>query len=186
MMQGDFHGMEGLKVGRNFRGSVLPWRFGTPRARCKAALNDTLAETQSTQRERRVRVMTENEIGKQIVDSAVQIHRELGPGLLEMVYEIILAHELRHRGLRVERQIPIAIEYQGLKFDEGFRADLIVGGKVIVELKCVEKLNNAHRKQLLTYLRLTGLSLGYLLNFSETLMKDGITRTVNRLVEEHQ
>ena len=130
--------------------------------------------------------MTENEIGKQIVDSAVQIHRELGPGLLETVYEIILAHELRQRGLGVERQISIAIEYQGLKFDEGFRADLIVEDKVVVELKCVEKLNNAHRKQLLTYLRLTGMRLGYVLNFGGALMKDGITRTVNRLVEEDQ
>ncbi len=94
--------------------------------------------------------MIENEIGKQIIDSAVQIHRELGPGLLEMVYEIILAHELRQRGLRIERQVPVAIKYQGLKFNEGFRADLIVENKVIVELKCVEKLNNAHKKQLLT------------------------------------
>ncbi|MCZ6525200.1 MAG: GxxExxY protein [Gammaproteobacteria bacterium] len=115
--------------------------------------------------------MTENQIGKWIVDVAVQIHREMGPGLLERVYESILAHELRQRGLQVERQLPIAIEYQGLKFDEGFRADLIVENKVIVELKCVEKLNNAHKKQLLTYLRLTGMKLGYLLNFSEALMK---------------
>ena len=130
--------------------------------------------------------MTENEIGKQIVDSAVQIHRELGPGLLENVYETILTHELRQRGLGVERQVSIAIEHQGLKFDEGFRADVIVENKVIVELRCVEKLNNAHRKQLLTYLRLSGMRLGYLLNFSQALMKDGITRTVNRLVEEDQ
>jgi len=128
--------------------------------------------------------MTENEIGKQIVDVAVRVHRELGPGLLEMVYEVILANELRQRGLHVERQISIGIEYQGLKFDEGFRADIIVENKVIVELKCVERLNNAHKKQLLTYLRLTGMRLGYLLNFAEALMKDGITRSVNRLVEE--
>jgi len=129
---------------------------------------------------------TENNVGKQIVDSAIQVHRELGPGLLETVYEVTLALELRRRGLRVERQVPVAIEYQGLKFEEGFRADLIVENKVIVELKCVEKLNNAHKKQLLTYLRLTGMSLGYLLNFSEALMKNGITRTVNRLLEEDQ
>ena len=98
----------------------------------------------------------------------------------------LLAHELQQRGLQVERQVPIAIEYQGLKFDEGFRAELIVKNKVIVEFKCVEKLNNAHKKQLLTYLRLTGMKLGYLLNFSEALMKDGITRTVNHLIEEDQ
>ena len=91
---------------------------------------------------------------------------------------------MRQRGLPVERQVPIAIEYQGLKFTEGFRADLIVEKKVIVELKCVEKLNHAHKKQLLTYLRLTGMKLGYLLNFADTLMKDGICRTVNRLIEE--
>ena len=115
--------------------------------------------------------MTENQIGKWIVDVAVQIHREMGPGLLERIYESILAYELRQRGLPVKRQLPIAIEYQGLKFDEGFWADLIVENKVIVELKCVEKLNNAHKKQLLTYLRLTGMKLGYLLNFSEALMK---------------
>ena len=127
--------------------------------------------------------MTEDEIGKQIVDAAVQIHRELGPGLLETVYEVILASELRHRGLQVEQQVPIAIEYQGNQFEEGFRADLIIGGKVMVELKCVEKLNNAHKKQLLTYLRLTDTKLGYLLNFGASLMKDGITRTVNRLAE---
>ena len=127
--------------------------------------------------------MTEDEIGKQIIDAAVQIHQELGPGLLETVYEVILASELRRRGLPVERQVPIAIEYQGIQFEEGFRADLIIGGKVMVELKCVEKLNNAHKKQLLTYLRLTDTKLGYLLNFGASLMKDGITRTVNRLAE---
>jgi GxxExxY protein len=126
--------------------------------------------------------MIENEIGKSVVDIAVQIHRETGPGLLETVYEIILAHQLRQRGFQVERQVPIPIEYRGLSFDEGFRADLIVESKVIVELKCVEKLNNAHKKQLLTHLRLTDMHLGYLLNFSESLMKNGINRTVNRLV----
>ncbi len=127
--------------------------------------------------------MTENEIGKSIVDIAIQVHRELGPGLLESVYEIAMTYQLQQRGYLVARQVPVAIEYQGHKFDEGFRADLIVENKVIIELKCVEKLNNAHRKQLLTYLRLTGKRLGFLLNFSEELMRQGITRTVNRLVE---
>jgi GxxExxY protein len=128
--------------------------------------------------------MTENEIGTSIVKTAIQVHRELGPGLLESVYEIAMAHQLQQRGLHVVRQAPIAIEYQGHRFDEGFKADLIVENKVIVELKCVEKLNNAHKKQLLTYLRLTGISLGYLMNFSEALMRQGITRTVNRLAEQ--
>ena len=127
--------------------------------------------------------MLENEIGKCIVDTVIHIHRETGPGLLEKVYEVILANQLHKRGFRVERQIAIPIEYQGIRFDEGFRADLIVENKVIIELKCVEKLNNSHKKQLLTYLRLTGMHLGYLLNFSESLMKNGIHRTVNRLIE---
>jgi GxxExxY protein len=127
--------------------------------------------------------MIEDEIGRLIVDAAVRIHREVGPGLLETVYEVILAHELRRSGLQVERQVPIPVTYEGLRFDEGFRADLIIGKKVIVELKCAERLSNAHKKQLLTYLRLTDKRLGFLLNFSEALMKHGITRTVNRLHE---
>ena len=127
--------------------------------------------------------MREDEIGREIVDVAVQVHREMGPGLLESVYEAILAYELRGRGLRAERQVPVPISYAGRKFDEGFRVDLMVDSKVIVELKCVERLNNAHRKQLLTYLRLANKQLGYLLNFREALMKNGITRFVNRISE---
>jgi len=125
--------------------------------------------------------MSEDEVGKHVVDVAVQIHRELGPGLLETVYEAVLAHALGRRGLYVERQVPVPFEYHGLTFAEGFRADLLVENKVIVELKCVERVHNAHKKQLLTYLRLANMRLGYLLNFGESLMKDGITRTVNRL-----
>jgi len=117
------------------------------------------------------------------VDTSVKIHMKTGPGLLESVYESILAQQLRKCGFRVERQVLIQIEFDGLRFVEGFRADLVIEGKVIVELKCVEKINNAHRKQLLTYLRLSGMHLGYLLNFNESLMKHGIHRTVNRLVE---
>ena len=123
--------------------------------------------------------MNENQIGTIIVDCAVELHRNLGPGLLESVYEVTLARTLERRGLRVERQVGIAIEYQGTKFDEGFRADLIVEGKVIMELKSVERVTPAHQKQLLTYLRLAGLKLGYLLNFGEALMREGITRTIN-------
>ena len=102
-------------------------------------------------------------------------------GLLESVYEAILTKELELRGLRVRRQIPVPIRYKDMHFDEGFRADLIVEDKVIIELKSVEKVTAAHRKQLQTYVRLTGLKLGYLLNFGEALMKDGITRAVNGL-----
>ena len=123
--------------------------------------------------------MTENAIGTIIVDEAVHLHKALGPGLLEVVYETVLADILQKRGLVVERQIAIPIVYEGHKFDEGFRADLIVQGKVIIELKSVEKIHPAHKKQVLTYLRLTGLKLGYLLNFGEAIMKTGITRILN-------
>jgi GxxExxY protein len=123
--------------------------------------------------------MKENDIGTIIVDCAVELHRNLGPGLLETVYEVTLARSLERRGLMVQRQVAVPIEYQGETFSEGFRADLIVGDLVIVELKSIERVTPAHKKQLLTYLRLTGLKLGYLLNFGEALMRDGITRTIN-------
>ena len=127
--------------------------------------------------------MTENEILKIIVDAAIKVHRALGLGLFESVYEVVLAHELMTRGLSVERQVKIPIQYEGLQFDEGFRADIIVGGKVILELKSVETVIPSHRKQIQTYLRLTGLKLGFLLNFGAALMKDGIMRAVNGLEE---
>jgi GxxExxY protein len=127
--------------------------------------------------------MTENEIGTVVVDAAIGVHRELGPGLLETVYEVTLARELEDRGLTVERQVPVAITYKSIRFEEGFRADMIVAGKVILELKSVERVTPAHKKQVQTYLRLTGCKLGYLLNFGEALMKAGITRCVNGLEE---
>lgn len=127
--------------------------------------------------------MTETEIGTIIVDAAIAVHRELGPGLLETVYETALAYELLTRGVKVERQVPIAIQYKDVKFDEGFRADIVVEDKVIVELKSVEKIAASHRKQIQTYVRLADRRLGYLLNFGEALMKDGITRAVNGLRE---
>ena len=128
--------------------------------------------------------MTENEIGTICIETAIAVHRELGPGLLESVYEIVLAHQLGARGLQVERQVPVAIVYQGMTLEEAFRADLLVAQKVLIEIKSVEQLHNAHRKQIQTYLRLTGLKLGYLLNFGESLLKDGIVRAVNGLEEE--
>ncbi len=127
--------------------------------------------------------MQEDEIGQQIVDIAVAVHRRVGVGLLETVYEVILAHELERKGLQVERQVPVPITYEGLRFVEGFRVDLVVEDKVIVELKCVQRLDDAHKKQLLTYLRQADKKLGYLLNFGEPLMKQGIIRIVNRLSE---
>jgi GxxExxY protein len=125
--------------------------------------------------------MTENEIGTIIVNAAIAVHRQLGPGLLESVYEIVLAYELQQHGLRVNRQMPIPIRYQDMTFDEAFRADLLVAEKVIVELKSVEQVSEAHKKQVQTYLRLSGCKLGFLLNFGEALMKRGITRVVNGL-----
>lgn len=125
--------------------------------------------------------MTENEIASLIMDSAFLIHRELGPGLLESVYEIVLARHLADKGLDVERQVPVPIRFQEMVFDEGFRADLFVEKKVIIELKSVERLQPVHSKQLLTYLRLTGCRLGLLINFGENLMKDGFKRVANGL-----
>ena len=128
--------------------------------------------------------MTENEIAKQVVDAAYHVHTRLGPGLLESVYEVVLAHELRKRGLKVLRQQPIPIEYDSIKFDEGFRADAIVEEKLIVELKSVEKIADVHKKQLLTYLRLADKRLGLLINFGAELIRDGISRVANGLTEE--
>jgi len=127
--------------------------------------------------------INENEIGTIIVDEAVSIHKVVGPGLLEMVYEAVLARRLKQRGLVVERQRAISIEFEGERFDEGFRADLIVNRLVIIELKSVEQVSPVHKKQLLTYLRLTDLKVGYLLNFGDALMKDGIRRIINGKLE---
>jgi len=128
--------------------------------------------------------MNENKIGREIVDAAVKIHTALGPGLLESVYEVVLAMELERRGFSVARQVVVPIEYQGVRFDEGFRADLIIENSVIVELKSVEQLSKVHQKQFLTYLKLKNLKLGYLVNFGAALMKDGIKRIVNGMEED--
>lgn len=125
--------------------------------------------------------MTENEIFKIVVNTCYNIHVELGPGLLESVYEEILYHELKDQGLKVERQKEIPVIWKDLKMEIGFRADLIVEGKLIIELKSVEAIAPVHPKQLLTYLRITGLKLGLVINFNKKLIKDGITRIVNNL-----
>lgn len=125
--------------------------------------------------------MTENEIANVIMDAAFSIHREVGPGLLESVYEVILARNLIDKGLAVERQVPVPIQFQEIVFDEGFRADIFVERKVIIELKSIERLQPVHSKQLLTYLRLSGCRLGLLINFGENLLKDGFKRVVNGL-----
>jgi len=127
--------------------------------------------------------MTENEIGKAVVDAAYAVHSRLGPGLLESVYETIFAYELKKRGLEVRQQVPITVVYDEVRIDEGFRADVIVQDLVIVELKSVEKVLPVHRKQVLTYLKLTGKKLGFLINFNEEVIRAGITRLVNGLQE---
>ena len=123
--------------------------------------------------------MTENEIARQILDAAFSVHSKLGPGLLESVYEIVLAYELKKKGLTAERQKPMPIMYDNIRFDEAFRSDVVVNGKVIAELKSVEALLPVHAKQLLTQLRLSGLKLGFLINFGEAHLKNGIKRVIN-------
>ena len=127
--------------------------------------------------------MTENEIAQQVVDAAYKIHRTLGPGLLESAYQAILIYELQKRGLSVEAEKDVPIIYESVKLHTGFRADLIVQDKLIVELKSVEQTAPVHKKQLLTYLRLADKRLGLLINFGAPLIKEGITRVVNRLEE---
>jgi len=123
----------------------------------------------------------ENEISREIVDAAYQIHTKMGAGLFESVYETIMAYELQKRGLRFERQKPIPVIYEGVHLGEGFRADFIVENLVIIELKSVERIAPVHKKQLLTYLRLTNKRLGLLVNFNTDLIKNGITRLANNL-----
>ena len=125
--------------------------------------------------------MTENQIAKLIVNECFNIHTNLGPGLYESVYEEILAHQLAKQGVQITRQRGIPLKWEGVDLELGFRADLIIEDKVIIEIKSVERIAPVHYKQLLTYLRLTDLKLGLLINFNENLVKDGITRIVNNL-----
>ena len=117
------------------------------------------------------------------MDAAIKIHSSLGPGLLESVYEVILAYELKKRGIEVQRQWRVPIIYDDIRFEEGYRLDLLVNEQIIVEIKSVEDVQPVHKKQLLTYLRLQRKPLGLLLNFNVDLMKDGITQIVNGLEE---
>jgi GxxExxY protein len=128
--------------------------------------------------------MRENDVSAVVLDAAIEVHRQLGPGLLESVYETCLAYVLRRRGLTVDQQVPIPICFDGIEFEQGFRADLIVNGIVLVELKSVERLARVHRKQVLTYLRLSRIRLGLLVNFGEPLIKDGFHRLANGLVDD--
>jgi GxxExxY protein len=125
--------------------------------------------------------MTENELSKIVVDLCIKIHRILGPGLLESVYEKVLCFELKKAGIRYDRQQKVSVVYEDIKLDLGFRADIIVEGKLILELKSTETVTPVHQKILLTYLRLTNIKLGMLINFREELVKNGIQRIVNKL-----
>jgi GxxExxY protein len=125
--------------------------------------------------------MTENEIGEAIIGAAMKVHSALGPGLLESAYGLCLAHEIERKGLAVRRQVSIPIRYEGLLIDNGYRIDLLVDSRVVVELKAIEALLPVHRAQLLSYLRLGDFKLGYLLNFNVAHMRDGIARIVNGL-----
>ncbi|HET6419848.1 MAG TPA: GxxExxY protein [Geobacteraceae bacterium] len=121
----------------------------------------------------------ENEIASEVVDAAYKVHTILGPGLLESVYEAVMVYELNKRGLKVESQLALPVIYESVKLDVGFKLDLLVEGKVIIELKSVDLLLPVHKKQLLTYLRISNKKLGLLINFGSNLIKDGITRIVN-------
>ena len=134
-------------------------------------------------KEERILIRKENELAREIVDAAFHVHSKLGPGLFESVYEAVLQHELNKRNLNTKRQVAIPINYDGLVFDEGFRADIIVEDSVIIELKSIEKVAPVHKKQLLTYLRLTDKKLGLLINFGTALIRDGVFRIVNGLEE---
>ena len=123
----------------------------------------------------------ENVLSRKILDAAFKVHTTLGPGIFESVYESLLCYELSKMNIATERQVTVPVRYDGLLFDEGFRADVIVGGIVLVELKSIEKLAEVHKKQTLTYLKLTGLRLGLLINFGSAQLKDGIVRIANGL-----
>jgi GxxExxY protein len=120
-------------------------------------------------------------VASEIVDAAVKVHKALGPGLLESAYQQCLIYELKQRGLTVESEVPMPIKYGEVKIDAGYRMDMVVNGIIIIENKTVDKLIPIHQAQLLTYLKLSGKQLGFLLNWNVTIMKDGIKRTVNNL-----
>ncbi len=127
--------------------------------------------------------MNENEIAKIVVDAAFTIHTQIGPGLLESAYQAFMVFELKKRGLLVESEVPMPVQYDGVRVDVGYRADLLIEKSVVVELKSIEKVIDIHKKQLLTYLKISSLRLGLLINFGVPLIKDGITRIANDLNE---
>ena len=129
--------------------------------------------------------VNDNEIGTRVIGCAIEVHRELGPGLLESVYKRAMVIELTDAGLQVAQEVPVLVQYKGRNLDEGFRADLIIENAVILELKSVETIKEVHKKQLQTYLKLTGYRLGYLLNFNTPALRRGVVRCVNGAEELH-
>ncbi|MEQ8210812.1 MAG: GxxExxY protein [Lacipirellulaceae bacterium] len=125
-----------------------------------------------------------NQITGAVLDTSIEIHRRLGPGLLETVYRKILAHELRKQGFQVEEEVPIPVEWDGVRVELGFRADIIVNAAVVVETKSIESILPVHKKQVLTHLKIMNLQVGLLINFGETLLKTGTHRIVNNFVED--
>ena len=124
-----------------------------------------------------------NKLSSKIIGAAIEVHKALGPGLLESAYEECICHEMSYGGLSLERQKPLPIRYKGIKLDCGYRLDVVVVNAIILELKSCDKIEPIHKAQLLTYLKLSGLNLGLILNFNVSVMKDGIVRIVNELVE---
>ena len=157
-------------------------RTATASSAQPGALADFESHTTGT-KDTKITTLNENQIAKLVLDAAFLVHTKLGPGVFESVYEVVLAHELRKMGLTVERQKPMSILYDNIRFEEAFRSDLVVNGKVVVELKSVAALSDVHAKQLLTQLRLSGLKLGLLINFGEAHLKNGIKRVINGQIE---
>ncbi len=124
------------------------------------------------------KVYPHQDVTEKIIGAAIEVHRALGPGLLESIYQTCLAHEMTLRGLRFEKEKPLPVEYKGIRLESGYRLDFIVDGKVVVELKAVDSIHDVHKAQLLTYLKLTGCKVGLLLNFNSAILKDGIERLV--------
>lgn len=123
--------------------------------------------------------MIENELSKEIIGCAIEVHKQLGPGLLESAYQECLYYELKQAGLKVQKEIPMPIVYKEVKLDHGYRIDLLVEGKIVIEIKTVEAFNDVHTAQVLTYLRLGKYKLGLLFNFQTTVLKNGIKRVIN-------
>ncbi len=128
--------------------------------------------------------MTENELARLAIDCGLRVHRKLGPGLLENIYEECLVHELKKKGLKVERQVPLPLKYEEITFSTSYRLDILVENKLIIELKSVENFAPVHTAQILTYLKLADLSLGLLMNFNVELFKYGIKRVINGYVQQ--